>query len=178
MSESTISITPSQRRGVVGAALLALFLGALDALVMSAAMPSVVADLGAMDLYSWVYSAYFLSRAVSLPIIGKLADLLPRRRLAMIAIGLFILSSVGAGFAQSMTVLIVFRLLQGIGAGGIFALTYIILADVPDARDRAKSLGWPARSGGLPASWGLRWAVLSSPTFPGAGFSGSTRPSG
>ena len=64
-----------QRFMVIGASLLALFLGALDALIISAAMPSVVADLGGLHLYSWVYSAYFLSRAVSLPVVGKLADL-------------------------------------------------------------------------------------------------------
>ncbi len=159
MSESMSPITPSQRTAIIGAALLALFLGALDALVMSAAMPSVVADLGAMDLYSWVYSAYFLSRAVSLPIIGKLADLLPSRRLTMISIGLFILSSVGAGCAQSMSALIVFRIVQGIGAGGIFALTYIILADVSDAGNRAKTLALAS------SIWGI--ASVIGPTLGG-----------
>ena len=60
---------------IIAAALVALFLGAMDALIMSAAMPTIVADLGGLHLYSWVYSSYFLSRAISLPVFGKLADL-------------------------------------------------------------------------------------------------------
>ena len=65
----------SGRPWIIGAALMALFLGALDALIMSAAMPTIITDLGGLDLYAWVYSAYFLARAVSLPIFGKLSDL-------------------------------------------------------------------------------------------------------
>ncbi|MCP4691523.1 MAG: MFS transporter [Desulfobacterales bacterium] len=159
MSESVKSISPAQRSGVIAATLLALFLGALDALVVSAAMPSVVADLGAMHLYSWVYSAYFLSRAVSLPVFGKLADLYPNRGLIMIAISLFILSSVGAGCSRSMTMLVIFRVTQGIGAGGIFALTYIILVDVSDARNRGKTLSLAS------SIWGI--ASVLGPTLGG-----------
>ena len=64
-----------ERSFIIISALLALFLGALDALIMSAAMPSIVAELGGLHLYAWVYSVYFLSRALSLPVFGKLADL-------------------------------------------------------------------------------------------------------
>ena len=85
--------------------MLALFLGALDALVMSAAMPTIVAELGGLHLYSWVYSAYFLSRAVSLPLFGKLADIFKSKTLIMISIGVFVLASIGAGLARSMSVL-------------------------------------------------------------------------
>ena len=81
---------------ILSAALLALFLGALDALIMSAAMPSIVADLGGLPLYSWVYSTYLLSRAVALPVFGKLADLYRTRSLFVISIGLFVLSSIVA----------------------------------------------------------------------------------
>ena len=95
-----MSLTSKQRAAIIAAALLALFLAALDSLVMSAAMPTIVAELGGLHLYSWVYSAYFLSRAVSLPIFGKLADLYRNRELFIAAILLFMLGSIGAGCAQ------------------------------------------------------------------------------
>ena len=84
------------------AALLALFLGALDALVVGAAMPTIVSDLGGLPLYSWVFSAYLLARAVSLPIFGKLCDLLNRRALYIVAILIFISSSLMAGMSRNM----------------------------------------------------------------------------
>lgn len=144
---------------VVGASLLALFLGALDALIISAAMPSVVADLGGLHLYSWVYSAYFLSRAVSLPIVGKLADLYPIRGLFMVAVGSFLVASAAAGGAWNMTSLIVARVVQGVGAGGIFALVYTVLADiaVPETRGRTLSLA--------SSTWGI--ASVLGPTIGG-----------
>ena len=135
-----MTISPAQRLAVTTAALLALFLGALDALVMSAAMPTIVAELGGLRLYSWVYSSYFLARAVSLPIFGKLADLFHNRNLFIAAIGLFIVSSVIAGCALNMIVLIVARVFQGIGAGGIFALVYVVLADVSPPQSRGRTL--------------------------------------
>jgi EmrB/QacA subfamily drug resistance transporter len=136
-------ITHRRRVLIIAAALLALFLGALDALVMSAAMPTVVSDLGGLSLFSWVYSSYLLARAVSLPIFGKLADILPTRALYQVAIGLFVAGSLAAGFAESMVVLIACRALQGIGAGGSFALVYVVLTDIssPETRAKALSLG-------------------------------------
>jgi MFS family permease len=97
---------------IIAATMLALFLGALDALVMSAAMPTVVSELGGLSLFSWVYSSYLLARAVSLPIFGKLADRLPTRALYQAAIGLFTAGSLAAGFAESMEVLIACRAVQ------------------------------------------------------------------
>ena len=87
-------LDPRARRWVLGAALLALFLGALDALIIAAAMPSIVADLGGMHLFSWAYSAYMLARAVTLPIAGKLGDLWPTRSLLSGAIVLFMAAAV------------------------------------------------------------------------------------
>ncbi len=86
-------IDAKRRMWIIGAALLALFLGAMDALIMSAAMPTIVAELGGMSLYAWVYSAYFLARAAALPIFGKLADLFETKKLFLFSIGLFLLSS-------------------------------------------------------------------------------------
>lgn len=152
-------LTASQRVTVIGAALLALFLGALDALVISAAMPTVVADLGGMQLYSWVYSAYFLARAVSLPIFGKLTDLHPNRTIFLFAITLFLISSVVAGFAPNMAFLIGARVFQGIGAGGIFALVYVVLADVSTPDTRGRTLSFAS------SIWGI--ASVLGPTLGG-----------
>jgi EmrB/QacA subfamily drug resistance transporter len=152
-------ISPRSRNYVIIASLLALFLGALDALVMSAAMPTIVADLGGLHLYSWVYSAYFLARAVTLPVFGKLADIYRSRRLYIISICIFLLGSILAGLAQSMMQLILSRVLQGIGAGGNFALVYIVLADVSSPENRGKTLSLGS------FIWGL--ASVLGPTFGG-----------
>ena len=140
LSDATETITPRGRRFIVAAALLALFLGALDALVMSSAMPTVVSELGGLSLYSWVYSSYMLARAVSLPIFGKLADILPTRALYQAALGFFVAGSLAAGLAPGMEVLIACRALQGVGAGGSFALVYVVLTDISSPETRAKSL--------------------------------------
>jgi EmrB/QacA subfamily drug resistance transporter len=152
-------ISARSRKYIIIAALLALFLGALDSLVMSAAMPTIVADLGGLELYSWVYSAYLLARAVALPIFGKLADIFKSRRLYIISICIFILGSILAGLAQSMTQLILSRVLQGIGAGGNFALVYIVLADISSPENRGKTLSLGS------FIWGL--ASVLGPTFGG-----------
>jgi EmrB/QacA subfamily drug resistance transporter len=137
---SARSIKAGKRIYIIAAALLALFLGALDALIVSAAMPTIVAELGSMHLYSWVYSVYFLASAVSLPIFGKLADLYKTRTLFIISITIFIIASVFAGLSPNMTFLIVVRVFQGIGAGGNFALVYIALSDVSPPERRGKTL--------------------------------------
>jgi len=137
---TTTGLTARERNCVIGAALLALFLGALDALVMTAAMPTIVAELGGLHLYAWVYSSYFLVRAVSLPIFGKLTDLYGTRNLFLFSVTLFLVSSIAAGAAQSMAFLIFCRILQGIGAGGNFALVYIVLSEVTPPEQRAKTL--------------------------------------
>ena len=152
-------LDPGKRLYIIAAALLALFLGAMDALIVSAAMPTIVAELGSMHLYSWVYSVYFLSRAVSLPIFGKLADLYKTRTLFIVSIALFIIASVFAGLSPNMTFLIVARVFQGIGAGGNFALVYIALSDVSTPEKRGKTLSLAS------SIWGI--ASILGPTLGG-----------
>ena len=153
------AIDAKHRVYIIIASLLALFLGALDALVMSAAMPTIVADLGGLHLYSWVYSAYLLARAVALPLFGKLADIFKSRSLYIISICIFLVGSILAGLAQSMMQLILSRVLQGIGAGGNFALVYIVLADISSPENRGKTLSLGS------FIWGL--ASVLGPTFGG-----------
>lgn len=126
---------------VLIAALLAVFLGALDALIIGAAMPTIVADLGGLDLYSWVFSAYMLARTVSLPLFGKLADSHSTKRLFVLALGIFLIGSVPAGAVRNMVELILLRAIQGIGAGGNFALAYIVVAEVSPPAERGRTMG-------------------------------------
>ncbi|MFP4421718.1 MAG: MFS transporter [Desulfococcaceae bacterium] len=144
---------------LVPATLLALFLGALDTLAMSAVMPTIVAELGGLHLYSWVFSSYMLSRAVALPIFGKLSDLFPNRTLYAVSIGIFLAGSVLAGMADSMMFLTLARVVQGIGAGGNFALAYIVLADIAAPGRRGKMMSLAS------FVWGL--ASVLGPTFGG-----------
>lgn len=138
---------------------MALFVSALDTLVMSAAMPTILSDLGGLNLYSWVFSSYLLARTISMPIFGKLADLFKTKILYNLSIGIFLGGSILAGISQSMTQLIVFRAFQGLGAGGIFALVYIVLADISPPEDRGKTLSLAS------FTWGL--ASVLGPTIGG-----------
>lgn len=152
-------LTNAARRCIVGAALLALFLGALDALIMSAAMPTIVADLGGMHLYAWAYASYMLARAISLPIFGKLADRFSTKGLFLAAIGVFIAFSALAASSRSMGFLIGTRVFQGIGAGGNFALIYIVLSEIAPPGKRGLYLSWAS------FVWGL--ASILGPTLGG-----------
>jgi len=154
-----LSMARRERGLIIGSALLALFLGALDALVMSAAMPTIIAELGGLSLYAWVYSAYFLARAVSLPVFGKLSDLYPTKKLFLFSIGLFSLGSVAAGASPSMGFLVAARVFQGIGAGGIFALVYVVLSDVSLPGQRGKTLSLAS------SVWGISSVI--GPTLGG-----------
>ena len=152
-------VRPKERVLIISAALLALFLGALDALVMSAAMPTIIAELGGLSLYAWVYSAYLLARAVSLPVFGKLSDLFAVKQLMLVAIALFTVASAAAGAAPSMGFLVAARVFQGIGAGGIFALVYVVLSDVALPGQRGKVLSLAS------SVWGISSVI--GPTLGG-----------
>ncbi len=148
------NLSSSRRLLLILATLLALFLAALDTLIMSAVMPTIVADLGGLHLYSWVFSTYLLSRAVALPVFGKLADLFPNRTLYLISILIFLVGSVLAGMARSMTALTIFRAIQGIGAGGNFALVYIVLADISEPKERGRMMSYASFVWGLASVMG------------------------
>jgi EmrB/QacA subfamily drug resistance transporter len=126
---------------VIIAALIAVFLGALDALIIGAAMPTIVADLGNLELYSWVFSAYMLTRTIALPLFGKLADLYSSKKLFVLAVAAFLVGSLLAGMVNSMPQLILLRALQGIGAGGNFALAYIVVSEVSSPQERGRMMG-------------------------------------
>ena len=110
---SRISSPPAQGTNlIIAGVVLVIFLFAIDATIVSAALPTVVASVGGLELYGWVFSIYMLASVLSMPLFGKLSDLYGRRRLMLIGIGLFMLGSALCGAAQSMIQLILFRAVQ------------------------------------------------------------------
>src|SRR5438093_11497839 len=101
--------TPQKRNLAVTSVMLIIFLFAIDATIVSTAMPTIIARLGGLELYSWMFSIYMLTSALTTPLFGKLSDLYSQRRLMLIGIGIFVLGSMLCGGAQSMETLILFR---------------------------------------------------------------------
>ena len=152
--------------------MLVIFLFAIDATIVSTAMPTIVAKLGGLELYSWVFSIYMLTSALTTPLFGKLSDLYSRRRLMLIGIGIFVIGSTLCGAAPSMEALIVFRAIQGLGGGAIYALSFIVVGILFPANQRAKMQGiisgiWgvasilgPLAGGIIVENWNWRWAFF------------------
>lgn len=118
--------------------LLGLVFSELDQTVVSTALPTIIRDLHGLSLFGWVAGIYMLAITIFMPIFGKLADLYGRKRIYMSCVALFMLGSVICGFADSMTVLLVGRGIQGIGAGGLMPLAMIIIGDTFPLEQRAK----------------------------------------
>jgi EmrB/QacA subfamily drug resistance transporter len=121
--------------------MVTLLLAALDQTIVATALPKVVSDLGGISQYSWVFTAYVLGSTVTVPLYGKLGDVHGRKPLFFVAISIFIVGSALCGLAQNMTELVVFRAIQGIGAGGIFPLTIAMVGMIIPPRDRGRYQG-------------------------------------
>ncbi|WP_292902146.1 MDR family MFS transporter [Microbacterium sp.] len=122
--------------------LLGMFVSMLASTVVSTSLPVIVHDLsGDQNAYTWVITATLLTTAISTPIWGKLADLFNRKLLIQIAIVLFVLATAAAGFSQNTDTLIAFRAVQGLGAGGLAALSQVIMADIISPRERGRYMG-------------------------------------
>ena len=159
----------AKRTLAVAGVMLVIFLFAIDATIVSTSMPTIVAKLGGLDLYSWIFSIYMLTSALATPVFGKLSDLFSRRNLMLVGIGIFVVGSTLCGAAQSMEMMILFRAVQGLGGGAIYALSFIIVGILyPDER-RAKMQGiisgiWgiasilgPLAGGIIVEHWSWRW---------------------
>jgi EmrB/QacA subfamily drug resistance transporter len=105
-------------------------ISALDANIMQTASPTIVNQLGGRELFAWIFSVYMLASTVTVPLYGKLADMYGRKKLLMIAVALFTIGSILCGMANSMTTLIIYRGIQGLGAGGMIPLSMIIVGDL------------------------------------------------
>src|SRR4051794_1484962 len=121
--------------------MVTLFLAALDQTIVATALPRIVTDLGGITQYSWVFTAYMLTSTVTVPLYGKLGDVYGRKNLFLFAIVVFLLGSALCGLAQSMTQLIVFRAVQGVGAGGLFPLSLAVIGNIVPPRDRGRWQG-------------------------------------
>lgn len=144
----------TKRPFVLAAVMLAMFIGAIEATIVSTAMPAIVADLGGFTLYSWVFSAYLLMNAVTVLIYGKLSDLFGRKPILFFGIIVFLIGSILCGFATSMKTLIIFRLIQGFGAGAVMPIATTIVGDIYSAEERAKIQGYLASVWGISAITG------------------------
>jgi MFS family permease len=132
---------PSRRRAVTFALALISATAALEATVVSTAMPTIVGDLQGLSLYSWVFSIFLLTSTVTMPLYGRLADIYGRRRILLLATSLFLIGAVVCAMAQSMPQLIVARGLQGLGAGGLLPVAIAVVADLYSLRERAHIQG-------------------------------------
>ncbi|MBV7272465.1 MFS transporter [Clostridiaceae bacterium UIB06] len=149
----------SRKRNIIIAVMVAMFLAAVEGTVVTTAVPTIVKDLSGFELISWVFSLYLLTSAISTPIYGKLSDLYGRKNILSIGIIIFLIGSALCGMSRNMYQLVVFRALQGLGAGSIFTVTYTIIGDVFAISERAKVQGW------LSSVWGI--ASLIGPFFGG-----------
>ena len=127
---------------VIFAGLMAgLFLAALDQTIVATALPTIVGELGGLDYYSWVVTAYLLSSTVCTPLYGKFSDMYGRRAVLQTAVGVFVAGSVLAGVAQTMPQLVAFRGIQGMGAAGLMTMTFAVIGDVVSPRQRGRYIG-------------------------------------
>ena len=149
----------ARRAAATAGVLGGTFLAAVEMTVVAAAMPTVADQLGGLAWYSWVFSAYLLASTVSIPLWGKLSDLYGRRRFYLWCIGIFLLGSALSGAARSMPELILFRTLQGFGAGGLMPLGMSIIADHYTLEERGRTQGL------LSAVWGV--ASVAGPLVGG-----------
>ena len=149
----------SERGPVLLAVMLSTGLVAIDATILAAAVPAVVRDLGGLSQFPWLFSVYLLAQAVSMPIYGKVADVVGRKPVMLLGVGLFVLGSLLCGLAWSMGSLVAFRLLQGLGAGAVQPIGMTIIGDIYSVAERATVQGY------LAAVWAI--SSLVGPTLGG-----------
>lgn len=141
-SPSPGKLTHRQILLVFSGLMAGLLLAALDQTIVATALPTMVGELGGLDHYSWVVTAYLICVTVGTPLYGKISDVYGRRIVFQTAIAIFLAGSLAAGLAQSMLQLIVFRGVQGIGAGGLITMSFAIVADVVSPRERGRYTGY------------------------------------
>jgi EmrB/QacA subfamily drug resistance transporter len=135
-------VTRAEVRTVYIALMMVIGLGALDQSIVATALPRIVSDLGGVTRLSWVVTAYILTSTATMPLYGKLSDQYGRKPMIFVAVIIFLIGSVLSGLAQTMTQLILFRGIQGLGAGGFLPLAQITIGDLISMRERGRYQGW------------------------------------
>jgi len=147
-------VPDARRTLVLAACLMGTFMAAVESTIVATAMPTIVGDLRGFNLFSWVFTVYLLTQAVSIPIYGRLADLYGRKRMFFAGAGLFMIGSALCGLSSSMVQLIFFRALQGFGGGGVQPVAMTILGDNYSPSERARVQGVVASVFGVSAVLG------------------------
>src|ERR1700712_1231018 len=147
--------TPKTRRPLVLAAVMtSMFMIAIEATIVSTAMPQIAGQLGDLHLYAWVFAAFLLTQTATTVVFGKLSDLYGRRPVLLFGIAVFLVGSLLCGLAWSMPSLIAFRLIQGFGAGAIQPVTTTVIGDLYPAHERGRVQGWLASVWGISSVFG------------------------
>src|SRR5262245_39597732 len=149
----------ARRRRVLFGIMLSIFLGAMESTVVATAMPKVVASLGGLPMYSWVFSGFLLTSTVTMPLWGRLSDLYGRRAMYLTGLTVFLAGSALSGLSRTMVELIGFRMLQGLGAASLITIGMTIVGDLFRLERRAKIQGY------ISGVWGV--ASLVGPLLGG-----------
>jgi EmrB/QacA subfamily drug resistance transporter len=142
MPEKIGGRTHAEIKYIMTALMIAMLLAALDQSIVATALPRIASDLHGLTKLSWVATSYLITSAIATPIYGKLGDMFGRKKIFQIAIGIFLAASMLAGLSQTMNQLVLFRALQGIGAGGLMSLVLAIIGDVIPPRFRGRYQGY------------------------------------
>ena len=175
MTTSTPQAAPRRVLAALSGLLLGMFVSMIASTVVSTSLPVIIHDLeGDQSAFTWVVTATLLTTAISTPIWGKLADLVNRKVLYQVALVIFVLATAAAGFAQDPGTLIAFRAVQGLGAGGLAALSQVLMADIISPRERGRymglfgavmavaTVGGPLLGGVITDAFGWRWNFFVS----------------
>ncbi|MEO6683124.1 MAG: MDR family MFS transporter [Ginsengibacter sp.] len=160
MQSNTVPIENMRRGWILTALMSTMMLAAMDATIVSTAIPQIVGDLGGFSLFSWVFSIYLLIQTITIPVYGKLADIYGRKPILILGSVIFLIGSATCAAAWNMHSLIFFRGVQALGAGAIMATVNTLAGDIYSLKERAKIQGW------LSSVWGM--AAILGPTLGGA----------
>jgi EmrB/QacA subfamily drug resistance transporter len=140
-NDPALGLSQRAKLEILGAVLLALFLGALDQTITGPALPTIVTQLGGNEYYNWVVTIYLLTSTITVPFYGKLSDLYGRKPLLMIGVTIFLIGSALSGLSQNMAMLLTFRGIQGVGAGALFPIALAVIGDLFTPAERGKYQG-------------------------------------
>ncbi len=153
------SAAVQKRPWILAALMMTMMLAAMDTTIVSTAIPQIVSDLGGFNKFSWVFSVYLLAQTITIPLYGKFADLFGRKRILVFGILVFLIGSASCALSWNITTLIIFRGIQGLGAGSILATVNTIAGDIYKIEERAKVQGL------LSSIWGI--SAIVGPTLGG-----------